>query len=347
MSPSPGQTPVGPAARSPEKAAQIQAEIARMVQSLDVLLDQVSAAMETAKTTLDQARRAESQATDVELDRDAKIANDLQAQLDGLASRLAEDLARIRDLRDKAAARVVGAGNDPLAQFRLRILATEKLPSLSDAEAALRGIETDLLSDRWKRVPGADQVLDETRSRLADTLWQRILATPKLPSLGDVEAALVAIEAEQLTDKWKKNPAAEPLLGLTRYRLADTLRQESTVEIGQKNNSRAAEKLMLRACTKFNDVLSTVDSPNSGEGSSLHAVALRRVVQIQATLYDGYRQMLAQQPSSQAFADSARKYREASTQAFEKLRRLHPDATMPDGSSVVEVAREDARRVTR
>ncbi len=75
------------------------------------------------------------------------------------------------------------------------------------------------------------------------------------------------------------------------------------------------------------------------EASSLHAAALRRIVQIQCSLRAGYKQLTARQPSDAAHRTKVNRYQAAAVDAFEKLQRLHQHATLPDGRSMVEVTR--------
>jgi hypothetical protein len=182
--------------------------------------------------------------------------------------------------------------------------------------------------------------LQELRTRLAeeapdslvaeDPVRAQVLAAIRLPSPVDGEAALVKLEP-QVGVEW---------VGLVRFETAEMIRQQATAAI-KANNMHKAEDLLLRACRKFNDVLAVADCTDSSEGSSLHAIATRRVVLIQNQLYAAYRELSEKQPGAHAYADAAKKYRTAAEEAFQRLRRAYPDATMPDGQRVVDVTRAE------
>jgi len=184
-------------------------------------------------------------------------------------------------------------------------------------------------------------------SLLEDGSPQRnaITAATRLPSLQDAENALAKLEARFAGDDFRTDPEHELLLALTRYRLADVLRQRASAVIRAKGGGQEAEALLQRAIRKYGDVLTVPDVEDSGEGSSLHAAALRRVVQLHATLGEGYRQKAAQQPGVRANTDAVKLHREAAEQAFERIKRQFPDAVLPNGQRVVDVVRDDVARL--
>lgn len=177
-------------------------------------------------------------------------------------------------------------------------------------------------------------------------LREHIADAAKLPSLADAEDALVQIESDLQEDAVKDSPGASQLLGLARYRLADTLRQRAVLKAKTKGGDREAEKILNRASRKFAEVTSTPDCTTTAEGDSLHAAALRRIVQIESSLYGGYRRLSAQNPKSNSYAKAAREHRQTAEEAFEKLQRIYPNATLATGRRAVDEARDDARELT-
>src|SRR5262249_9373980 len=81
------------------------------------------------------------------------------------------------------------------------------------------------------------------------------LPATKLPSLQDAENALVQLEARFAGDDFRTDPDHETLLALTRYRLADVLRQRASALIHAKGGGHDAEALLQRAIRKYGDVL--------------------------------------------------------------------------------------------
>lgn len=287
------QKPAPPPPAASDKDGSTEVEMRRLVTELDLLLKHARAAEVSAKSTIAQAQRAQTQASEVEKDRAAWIAHDLRAELDKLAANLGEHLSKLTELRQQAEARAGIEAVDPLAKVRKDILNAQRLPTLSNAEEALKAIEKDLQGEKWKKIAGADQMLGFARFRLAETLLQ--------------------------------------LAG-----------QQQDLDHGQ-----AARQFVKRACDEYNEVLTGPDAANTGEGSSLHATALWRIIVIEANLYESLRKLSEVNPGSQAVANEMRQHKAAAVKAFDGLRRRFPDATLADGRKVVEAAREDANRVGR
>jgi hypothetical protein len=274
---------------------------------------------------------------------------DAQAQAHAEIARLVHDLDVLLEKAQAAQASVTAAlaqaqrteAQTPAAeQDRAAKITAELRLTLDTLSSAITSHVKKIRELRDKAAAGIpSEQLDPQAS-----FRPRILATTKLPSLSAEEEALLAIETELQTDKWRRCPGTAEVLAFARYRLADTLRQRASAEI-EKNNSREGERLLLRATKRLADVLNAPDAANTGEGSSLHAAALRRIVEIETVLYDGYRRLAVQQPEARSHAENARAHREAGVQAFDKLKRVYPDATLPDGSRAVDAARADANRL--
>lgn len=206
---------------------------------------------------------------------------------------------------------------------------------ITERTVALRALRSKIAAEAPAFVDPVGQLAD------------KVATVVRMHSLTDAEAALVQIEKSLLEEPMAKLQGAGTLLGVTRYRLAETLRhRSSSVELRAKvGGEREAEKLLRRASAKLGEVLTCPDAADTGEGSSLHAAALRRIVQIEATLYDAYKRLSEAQPTARTYAQSAKKHRDAAEAAFEKLGRLHPTATLPDGTPFVAAARTDVERL--
>ncbi len=172
----------------------------------------------------------------------------------------------------------------------------------------------------------------------------RIAAAMKLETVEKSETALVRLEESLTSDA---SPDAAALIGLVRYRLADTLRQRAALLAGAARDDREAEKLLRRAISKYEEVCKAVEPADPAIGTSVHAAARHRIVQVQASLYVAYKRMLKERPGSSAFAQNAVSARKAAEAAFEQLQRLNANATCPDGRRVIDVAREDVSRLSQ
>lgn len=283
------------------------------------------------ETTRAQQRDAEAQA------QLAKAVQHLDQVLDQV--RIAQDRVRIA-LEQARQAEVKAKAADLERATRITAEILAQLDGLSAAISA----HFDRL--RELRSKAADEVPPSMVDTLAP-LRARIMATARAQSLAEAEATLQDFEKELAADDMRNEPGIDELLGLVRYRLADTLRQEAAAATRAKANDKQAERLLVRATRKYAEVLATPDSSVPEEGSSIHAAALRRVVQIEAVLYDGYKQLSTRYPQNRGYADTARSHRQAAEEAFGKLQRLHPDATLADGSRAVDAARADANRIAR
>lgn len=192
------------------------------------------------------------------------------------------------------------------------------------------------------------KVAAEAPAQLVDPVGQlavKVESVARMQSLTEAEQTLVQVEKALLDDTMRKQPGADRLLALTRYRTAEVLRHRSGVEIRVRDGDTEAEKLLRRACTKLNECVQLPDVADSGEGTSLHAAALRRIVNLEALLYDGFKRLAEAQPTARTHAQNAKKHREAAESAFERLRRLYATATLPDGVLFVDAVRADIERL--
>lgn len=174
-----------------------------------------------------------------------------------------------------------------------------------------------------------------------DTLRARILAAAALPEFKAAGSALAKIEKEMTGAEAGASPATDPRLALVRYKLADLWRKEASAILrSPRPETRRAEQKLVQAIAKYREVLAAVDGADLEEGSSLHAAALRRVVQINASLYAGYRELGNARQKADPFAVDGH-------EAFELLKRAYPQEALPNGTTFVEVARSDAEAMTR
>lgn len=155
-----------------------------------------------------------------------------------------------------------------------------------------------------------------------DTIRARIMEASSDINLPAGEAALLTVEQEMQADQWKAKPGAAAMLAFARYRISENL------QVQAEETGADREKLLARALQKLDAVLvatATTDVLDSGEGSSLRAAALVRVVQANDKLA--------------AMPGALEQHRKAADDAMGALRRKHQAATMFDGQLCVEAAR--------
>ncbi len=178
-------------------------------------------------------------------------------------------------------------------------------------------------------VVAADDPLQAMRDRL-------VSADGASKTLPDVQKAIEQIERELAGKEWQGKPGVDELLGLVRFRVAAVCQRRANVEI-KKGKDDAAWPLLQSALAKYQDVLEAPDSPNTGEGSSMHAIAMLRGVEINASLYVYYWQAARSSKKADDRTKCAR-YGAGIVDLSERLQRLHPHATLTDGRKVVDVA---------
>lgn len=167
----------------------------------------------------------------------------------------------------------------------------------------------------------------------------RMQEARKLPNHKDTKVALKALESR--LDGVKGKPGAESLLGHVRYLLAEAIRAEA-MQAQAKNRDQDAVLLLRDASKKLEEVLACPDATDTGEGSSLHATALGRRVEIEATLHATFDALAKRQASD---ASTAKRHGANAMDAFERLNKVFPEATLPDGQRVVDAARATVERL--
>lgn len=136
-------------------------------------------------------------------------------------------------------------------------------------------------------------------------------------------------------------------LAVARYRLAEVLRRMGFAEAKAAADDEDAKNLLLRAKRKYGEVLDAPDVGTEREGKSLHAAALRHVVQIEATLCQGYRLLAKQKPQEKNLRRKAEAHEAAAKRALKTLTDDFPDVRGNDGRTHLEAAKAAVREVMR
>jgi hypothetical protein len=107
--------------------------------------------------------------------------------------------------------------------------------------------------------------------------------------------------------------------------------------------THAAEQRSQRSVVSKKS-LAAPDLSDAKLGTSVHAVALRHIVQIHASFfdyYDGQRKL-----GKQGAASKAKKELEQAVEAKDRVLRLHPHAQLGTGESVMKAVERDVLRLT-
>jgi hypothetical protein len=247
---------------------------------------------------------------------------------------------QLRD-RAKAAVELARASEATASQVdrtRLAKLAGDLAQQLASLDAA---VETHTAAIQALR--GAIAVeLPPPTAGTAPWFRDRIKAARKLPDFDQTVKAMRAIEADVVAEIAKGRSELGALSGHVRYVLAEAIR-ETALQARSVSHDARTVSLMRDASKKFDEVLGAPDAGDTGEGSSLHAVALRRRVEIEASLFLAFRALQQQQRSRDS--TTANRHRDNANRAFDTLTKVHGDATLPSGQRVVDATMASVDRI--
>jgi hypothetical protein len=210
--------------------------------------------------------------------------------------------------------------------------ANELQSSCNDAQARLG----DLIRKGREEAP--DELLAAADPTLEAIQKSRGLSDPKL----------ARAELEKLDKDLRKRPAedrrAQQLRGLIQYELGESYRNES-IETIEQGTVHAAEKSLNLAHSRYEAVLKHPDWDESGHGTSLHACALRRCVQVQASIWGGYNALSAKEPNVKSHGQKKAMAAKAGNDAHKRLQQEYPNAILVDGKSALRAAEEDFHKL--
>jgi hypothetical protein len=226
-----------------------------------------------------------------------------------------------RDGAGPEAARETAAGEPPAAT---------PLPSPASpagpAPDAPAGDAFDLALPQAKELRDATADLDAGQLERART------------TLIAVKAALARAPADATTKR---------MVAVTSHRLGECLHRLGMQKAKVARNDATVEQdYFLRADGEFARVTGA-DFATAREGSSLNAAALRWRIQINSTLYAGYRALATAQPTMLPYRTKRDAYGAAANRLFQELQNSYATSTLPDGRRIVDVAREEAAALGR
>jgi len=211
----------------------------------------------------------------------------------------------------------------------------------TDQQRAALATLVEALSDRLQSLAAEFARATGTVRAEIDPLRAELDIALRLDTLENAQDALKKIEAREL----KQKPKGE-LVGLIHFSLASTMRLRAEQMIKTSRNSSGAQMLLIATLNKYRKALRADDLADPKIGSSVRAVALRHIVQIEASLFDGYRELYRRKASTNT-ATRMKKHHKAGIQAVDDLRRRFPDATLADGARIVDAIKGDVFRLTK
>lgn len=235
----------------------------------------------------------------------------------------------------------------------------------AESETQSKAVEIEevrkIATEARERASALKSTCDEAQARLGDLIRKGKEEAPD-ELLAANDAALEAVhkakspsdpklaraELEKVEEELRKRPSddrrAQQLRGLVQYELGETYRREG-IETIKQGTMHAAEKSLMLAHDKYEAVLKHPDWDESGHGTSLHACALRRCVQVQASIWGGYDALSTKQPNVKAHEDRKKKAAKAGNAAHKRLKEQHPNAVLSDGQSALGAAEQDFREL--
>ncbi|HEX6813037.1 MAG TPA: hypothetical protein VF384_15540 [Planctomycetota bacterium] len=250
------------------------------------------------------------------------------------AERVRERARSALDLARSGEAAAKQAGREKLASLAADL--GTQLESLKDSieahSAAIRALRADVTPEIPPPAEGS-----------VASLRDRMHLARKLPKLADALGALRAVERELQADDARTKPGADALLGHVRYSIAAAIQSEA-MQAQSKQRSDEAVLLLRDASKKLDEVLKGADSSDTGEGSSLRAVALGRRVEVETRLYITYDEIAKRKPGD---AFIAKRHRENAETAWSLLKSAYADATLPGGQRVVEATEDTVKRLVQ
>lgn len=240
----------------------------------------------------------------------------------------------------KAIERSIDRLVEQVDQVRFDMLeAKKKLVADEEArDAHLQRIKQ--LSEQLQRVAIEFANATDSLRQQTDPLRTEIREALRLPELTDAEKALKAIEQRELN----RTPNSK-LIGLVQFSLAGVLRLRAEREIGASTNDQRAVLMLNAALDKYEDVLKANEVSDPEIGSSSHAASMRHIVQINASLFEGYRDLYRRQPNSSNYKKKRDDYLKAGKKAVGDMQRRFADARMADGTRVLDAIADDVKRL--
>lgn len=248
----------------------------------------------------------------------------MRAAIDSLAE--AKRLAESAELQGKA-----------VEAEKLVVLASRLSSQIEAVERQLQGGLDEL--DNVKEAVEAEAPTSLLVSAV-QACRDRIIACGSIPKHVEAEKEIEKIESELAAKDAPKLDGGEWLLGFARYRRGEMMLKRAALQVRSRTHLGNAEsiRLLKQANTVFDSVLKAPDGSESGEGTSLHASALLRVIQIRSSLFDAYAAVKDRECQS---------HRVEAEKALDLLKRRHPDAQLPTGGSVVSAAEDKVRQLVR
>ncbi|MEY2714780.1 MAG: hypothetical protein RIT24_1123 [Planctomycetota bacterium] len=235
----------------------------------------------------------------------------------------------------------------------------------AESETQSKAVEIEeirkIATEARERASALKSMCDEAQARLGDLIRKGkeeapddllVVEDPVLEAIRKTtsiaEPKQARAELEKIDEELRKRPSedrrAQQLRGLVQYELGEAYRREGSETIKQ-GTMHAAEKSLILAHDRYEAVLKHPDWDESGHGSSLHACALRRCVQVQASIWGGYDTLSTKQPNVKAHEERKKKAAKAGNEAHRRLKKDHANAVLEGGQSALAAAEQDFREL--
>jgi hypothetical protein len=217
-----------------------------------------------------------------------------------------------------------------------------------------------------KQVAALHEAIATVRSRLdqAHAAAQKVAPSKVITALRKAQSEFEAAEREPDLDTsqssfksiaknlgnklFANNREAEQLCTYAYFKAAELRRRSAGLDLKSGNSSSQAEQKLLQTRKEYLAILNLPDATNTSEGSSIHAIARRWIINIDASFYERYYR-IATDPSnarqSGRYGDKAKAHFEHAYEVLEAMERVNAEATYPNGRLVVEEVRLEVNRL--
>jgi len=143
------------------------------------------------------------------------------------------------------------------------------------------------------------------------------------------------------------NDEATDLRTYASFKAVDLHRLEVTLALKSPRGQAKAESDLLAVRKTLEKLLDSPDAKNTPEGSSLHAVMRRWIINIDASFFDRYYRNSNDPRMGKRYKQNAIEMRDHAIAALEVMDRLHAADTTPNGDLIAEQVRLEVERLFR
>ena len=144
---------------------------------------------------------------------------------------------------------------------------------------------------------------------------------------------------------FRDNDEAAELCTYAEFMATDLHRREVTLALKSGRRRANTENELRKVRASFEKLLDGPDAKHTPEGSSLHAITRRWIINIDASFFDRFYRNSNDPRLGKRFRDDARKMRDHAFEVLDAMERLHAEDTTANGQLIVEQVRQEVERL--